>query len=143
MTKAALEFVGVASFTALTKKRVHTDIFNPPDGINALHIHLSDWADVVVVAPVTANTLAKLACGLADNLLTATVLASRSPILLAPAMNVNMWENKVVQENVGKLKAAGMHFVGPQSGHLACGTSGTGRMAEPDEIFDAIVDLLK
>jgi len=143
MTDSAQKFVGESSFSALTGKKVHTDIFNAPEGVHALHIYLSDWADVIVVAPATANTLAKLSFGLADNLLTATVLASRCPVLLAPAMNANMWNNTIVQENIAKLKGAGFSFVGPGAGRLACGTEGSGRMAEPEEIFNAIEQLLQ
>ncbi len=142
MTEASLKFVGKASFSALTGKDVHTDIFGRVEGVNALHIHLAEWADVIVVAPATANTISKFACGLGDNLLVSTILAARCPILLAPAMNVNMWNNRFVRSNVSRLKEAGFNFVGPGEGRLACGSEGSGRMAEPEEILKAIDDLL-
>ena len=141
MTESARKFVGELSFSALTGKRVHVDMFDCIEGINALHIHLAEWADVIVVAPLTANTLGKISCGLADNLLTSTILASRGSVVLCPAMNVNMWSNCIVQENVKRLKELGFLFVGPVSGRLACGSEGIGRMAEPEEIFEFVEKL--
>ena len=106
------------------------------------HIALADWADLLLVAPATAHTLARLAHGLADDLLTTLALATRAPLLLAPSMNVNMWQHPATRENVAQLTERGVHWVGPDSGELACGWEGAGRMAEPSEIADRAVALL-
>ncbi len=144
LTSAAQYFIGPATFGGLTGNKVYkdSDWFEGQDGINALHISLAEWTDIFVIAPATANTIAKLANGITDNLLTATVLASNCPIIIAPAMNNRMWENKITQENVKKLTLLGFHFIGPEEGKLACGTTGKGRMSEPDTIFEEIIKVL-
>ena len=106
------------------------------------HVSLADWADAVVVAPCTATTLGKMACGIADNLLVSTLLATKAPILVAPAMNDNMWAHPAVRRNVALLRKDGVKFVGPVCGPLACGRSGKGRMSEPEEIVAALGALL-
>lgn len=142
LTPSAFEFVGPASFQGLTGHVVHSDIFDIPEGQHAAHIELGLWADVYVIAPVTASTLAKLANGLADNLLVATFLAVKCPVLLAPAMNSRMWAHGAVQTQVQRVKEMGVKLVGPETGPMACGEPGTGRMSEPDDIYAAIVRCL-
>jgi len=134
MTDAALRFVGAQSFSAVTGHRVLTDLF----GRVSPHTELAQWAEGVVVAPATATTIAKAAAGLGDDLLSATLLATRSPVLLAPAMHTEMWENAATQRNVSTLMADGYRFVGPASGALAGGDTGPGRMVEPEEIITAL-----
>ncbi|NLX58470.1 MAG: bifunctional phosphopantothenoylcysteine decarboxylase/phosphopantothenate--cysteine ligase CoaBC [Phycisphaerae bacterium] len=138
MTESATRFVAPLTFQALSHNAVHVGLWDADDSFRSAHIALADWADLGVVAPATANFLAKAACGLADDLLSTTLLAMECPVLLAPAMNCRMWNNRIVQDNVACLKAAGYPMVGPAEGHLACGTSGAGRMAEPDEILAAL-----
>ena len=137
MTPAATEFVRPLTFQTLSRNQVFVDQFAPPAEWRPEHIALSE-CDLAVVAPATANTLAKMRFGIADNLLTATLLATRAPVVVAPAMNAGMWSAAATQENVAALKARGVRFVGPDSGELACGVEGAGRMASPDAIFSAI-----
>ncbi len=144
MTEQAQSFVSAVTFAALSRQPVHTDadFWSASQG-RPLHIELGEWADVFVLSPLTANTLGKLAHGLADNLLTNTVLASVCPVLLAPAMNTDMWQQRAVQRNWHLLAADDRyHSVGPGSGRLACDRVGTGRMAEPVEIVSHITSLL-
>ncbi|MEM6451146.1 MAG: bifunctional phosphopantothenoylcysteine decarboxylase/phosphopantothenate--cysteine ligase CoaBC [Cyanobacteria bacterium P01_D01_bin.105] len=144
MTEQAQRFVSAVTFAALSRHPVYTDqdFWSPHQG-RPLHIDLGEWADVYVLAPLSANTLAKLTHGLADNLLTNTVLASVCPVLLAPAMNTDMWQQVAVQHNWTKLLAdARYHAVGPGAGRLACDRIGTGRMAEPEEIVACVNSLL-
>lgn len=136
MTKHATEFVGPVTFRALTNEKVAIDLFDDPtDPIH--HISLAQWPDLVVVAPATANMLAKMANGLADDLVSSILLATTAPVLVAPAMNTGMWRAEATQENMKRLRARGVRVVGPGSGYLACGDSSDGRMSEPEEIFDA------
>jgi len=144
MTAQAQQFVSAVTFAALSRQRVQSDedFWSPAQG-RPLHIELGEWADVLVLAPLTANTLAKLAHGMADNLLTNTVLASICPVLLAPAMNTDMWQQAAVQRNwAALLSDRRYHSVGPGAGRLACDRIGTGRMAEPNEIVTHIHSLL-
>ena len=137
MTPAATEFVRPLTFQTLSRGQVYVDQFAPPAEWRPEHIALSE-CDLAVVAPATANTLAKMRFGIADNLLTATLLATRAPVVVAPAMNAGMWAAAATQENVAALKARGVKFVGPETGELACGTEGAGRMASPEAIFKAV-----
>lgn len=144
MTQQAQQFVSALTFAALSRHSVYTDtdFWSAQQG-RPLHIELGEWADVFILAPLTANTLAKLAGGLADNLLTNTVLASVCPVLLAPAMNTDMWQGQAVQRNWQQLLSdPRYHTVGPGSGRLACDRIGSGRMAEPAEIVAHIRSLL-
>jgi phosphopantothenoylcysteine decarboxylase len=141
MTRAASKFIGRATFEALTGRPVLACVFNNPDHPLGPHIDLAD-ADLLCVAPATANFLAKAALGLSDDLLSTLYLAFKGPVLMAPAMNDAMWEQPAVQRNFEQLKADGIHFVGPESGWLSCRTSGEGRMAEPEQIRDAISGIL-
>ncbi|MBE6382640.1 MAG: hypothetical protein E7049_06475 [Lentisphaerae bacterium] len=138
MTPAACEFVRPLTFQTLSQNQVYVEQFAAPEQWRPEHISLATWADVVLVAPATANTIAKMRCGIADNLVTSTLLATRAPIVVAPTMNDGMWENASTAENIDELKKRGVRIVEPCDGELACGTSGRGRMAEPDAIFDYI-----
>ena len=136
MTTAATKFVSPLTFQTLSRNPVFIDQFAAPDEWKPEHIALAD-CDLAVVAPATANTLAKMRCGIADNLLTATLLATRAPVVVAPAMNAGMWNAAATQDNVAALRARGVRFVGPVDGELACAAEGAGRMAEPEDIFEA------
>ena len=139
MTEAACRFVGPKSFEAVTQSAVFTTMWSTAEEFKAGHIALADWADVVVVVPATANIIAKVAHGICDDLLSTTLCACwAKPMLFAPAMNSRMWENPAVQANVETLTKRGIRWVGPASGHLACGTEGVGRMSEPRDIMNAI-----
>jgi phosphopantothenoylcysteine decarboxylase/phosphopantothenate--cysteine ligase len=144
LTTGAQQFVAPLTFTTLARHPAYTDReFWQPLYARPLHIELGEWAEVFLIAPLTANTLAKLACGLADNLLTNTVLASGCPILLAPAMNTEMWQQQSVQRNWQQLQTdSRYHTVGPAAGILACDRVGSGRMAEPVEILAQLRSLL-
>lgn len=134
MTAGAQHFITPLTFQALTHRPVYTSMWEIAGGANIPHIALADAADLLLVAPATANTLAKLANGLADNLLTAVALATPAPILLAPAMETDMWQHPATQSNVQKLRERGATLIGPAEGRLASGAMGAGRMVEPDEI---------
>ncbi|MEC4895727.1 MAG: bifunctional phosphopantothenoylcysteine decarboxylase/phosphopantothenate--cysteine ligase CoaBC [Oscillatoria sp. PMC 1051.18] len=144
LTQAATQFITPLTVSTLSRHPVYTDEdFWQPIHQRPLHINLGEWADILLIAPLTANTMGKLASGLADNLLTNTVLASGCPILLAPAMNTQMWEQLSVQRNWQQLQQdSRYYFIGPGSGLLACDRVGAGRMAEPAEIFLALQSLL-
>ena len=138
LTRAATEFVTPLSVAALAGEKVYTDLFDLTDEAEMGHIQLSRAADLLVVAPATADLLAKMATGQANDLATTLLLATDKPVLVAPAMNVRMWEHPATQRNVATLKADGVRFVGPDEGHMACGEFGPGRMSEPLEIVSAI-----
>jgi phosphopantothenoylcysteine decarboxylase/phosphopantothenate--cysteine ligase len=138
MTSAACEFVSPLTFQTLSRNPVAVDQFAAPAEWRPEHVSLAEWADIVVVAPATANTIAKMRYGLADNLLAATLLATRAPIAVAPAMNDGMWESAVTRENIAALEARGVKIIEPEDGELACGTRGRGRMMEPGRIFEAL-----
>ena len=137
MTEAATKFVTPLTFQTLSRNPVYVDQFGPVLSWKPEHIALSE-CDLALVAPATANTIAKLRYGLADNLLTATLLATRAPIAIAPAMNTGMWESPVTQENISALKARGVKVIEPVDGELACGVKGKGRMMDPAAIFSAL-----
>ena len=142
MTEAATKLVAPLTFHTLTHTQVITDMFTAPVEYDETHISLSESADAVVIAPATANTIAKTAAGMADNMLTGIVLATKAPVIIAPAMNVNMWENPVTQENVNKLKARGFIIVEPAYGRLASGKMGRGRLADVEVILGTIKQVL-
>ena len=139
LTTAGAEFVTPLSLAALAEDKVYTDLFALTDETEMGHIQLSRSADLVVVAPATADLIAKAAHGLANDLATTTLLATDKPVLMAPAMNVRMWEHAATRRNVERLRADGVGFVGPDEGAMACGEFGPGRMAEPEAIFAAIM----
>jgi phosphopantothenoylcysteine decarboxylase/phosphopantothenate--cysteine ligase len=142
LTKAGAEFVTPLSVGALTQDKVYQGLFNLTDESEMGHIELSRSADLVVVAPATANLMARAANGLADDLASTTLLATDKPVLMAPAMNARMWRHAATQRNLARLKADGVCLVGPVEGEMACGEYGPGRMAEPEAIRDAILALL-
>lgn len=143
MTSAAEEFIGAATFRALTGRPVATCAFPPDSHPLGPHIELARAADLLCVAPATANLLAKAAHGMADDLLSTLLLSFQGPRLFAPAMNNEMWEKPAVQRNVAQLKDDGVQFVGPDEGWLSCREKGAGRMAEPAEIAATIEKLLQ
>ncbi len=139
MTENACRFVGPKSFEAVTGSAVFTSLWSKSEEYKISHINLVDWADVVVVAPATANIIGKIANGICDDLLSTTLCVCwAKPTLLAPAMNSNMWNNPAVQHNVKMVKEMGFELIGPEEGRLACGTEGIGRMSEPEDILAAI-----
>ena len=142
LTEAATHLVTPLSVAALSEERAFTDLFSLTDESEIGHIRLSREADLVVVAPATANILAKMRVGIAHDLASTLLLAAATDILVAPAMNVHMWQHPAAQDNMRTLRARGVHVVGPASGDLACGETGAGRMAEPLEIVQAVVKLL-
>lgn len=142
MTRAARKFVGATTFEALTNRPVYSQLFAPREHPLGEHIGLARRAQLLVVAPASADVLAKFAHGIADDLLSTLYLAFPGPVLTAPAMNSDMWAKPAVQRNLTQLKADGVHFVEPGAGWLSCGTFGPGRMAEPHEIFERISQLL-
>jgi phosphopantothenoylcysteine decarboxylase / phosphopantothenate---cysteine ligase len=149
MTRAAREFITPLTFAALSGQRVITDLFsNEPGGEGSLdsaidHIAVAQRTDLLLVAPATADTLAKFARGVADDFLSTLYLASTAPVVVAPAMNVNMWNHAATQENVATLRARGVHVVEPREGYLACGMTGSGRLAEQEEILKAVRQALQ
>jgi phosphopantothenoylcysteine decarboxylase/phosphopantothenate--cysteine ligase len=143
MTKAARKFVGPTTFQALTGRRVLTSLWHAHDAADVQHVALTGSADLVLLAPATANIIGKIASGVADDLVSTLVICAASPVVLAPAMNERMWNNPIVQRNVETLAKHGYQFVGPGEGWLACKTVGAGRMAEPAEILDAVGSLLQ
>lgn len=142
MTKNATEFVSPLTFETLSGNRVSVDTFDRNFEYNVQHVALAKKADLFVVAPATANVIAKFACGIADDMLTTTFLACRCQKLICPAMNTGMLENPATQQNIETLRQRGMKFLDAESGLLACGDTGKGRLAEPEEIFDCIEELL-
>ena len=142
MTDSATKLIGPPTFRALTGRAVYTDLWAQDTSADIQHISLADRADLVVVAPATANILAKMAAGIADDLVCTTLLTVEDPVLLAPAMNVRTWSNPATRQNVALLKQRGHIFVGPESGWQACGHVGIGRMAEPQTILRAIEEIL-
>lgn len=134
MTKSATEFVGPMTFQTLSRNPVTAGVFDERESWRPTHIDLADRADLFIVAPATANVIAKLACGLADDALTSIALATRAPFLIAPAMNGKMWLHDATQHNVLTLRQRGVEFIGPEEGMLACGYEGVGRLWNVDEI---------
>jgi phosphopantothenoylcysteine decarboxylase/phosphopantothenate--cysteine ligase len=134
MTRSALEFVRPLTFQALSGNPVHTELLDAQEENAMGHINMARWADAIVIAPATANTLAKFAHGMADDLVTALFLAAECPVYIAPAMNQAMWAKPATQENIAKLQGWGVNIIGPASGEQACGETGLGRMSEPYEI---------
>ena len=139
MTRNATEFITPLTFQTLSANQVVTDTFQAPEYWQVEHVALAKLADLFLVAPATANILAKMACGIADDMLSTTLLATKAPIFAAPAMNTGMWTAEATQQNVAILKARGVHMIGPDSGRLACGDDGAGRMSEPADIVKEIV----
>lgn len=142
MTDSAARFVTPLSFQALSQNYVTVDMFAEPKSFEIKHISLAEKADVFVIAPASANIIGKIANGIADDMLSTTVMATRAPVLIAPAMNTNMFENAIVQRNISILKSYGYYFIEPDTGRLACGATGKGKLAETDRIVDIVEMLL-
>lgn len=142
MTRNATEFITPLTMRTLSANPVVTDTFAEPEEWNVEHVALAKLADVFVIAPATANILAKMACGIADDMLSTTVLATKAPVLAAPAMNTGMWTAEATRRNVQTLADRGVQFIGPDSGMLACGDEGAGRMSQPEEIVRRIGEIL-
>ena len=146
MTREAAYFVTPLTFQTLSGNTVCQEMFAPlenPVGQTRLrweieHISLAEWPDIIMVCPATANIISKAAAGLADDLLSAVILATRKPVVFVPAMNAGMWQNKILRKKVAELKAAGYRFIGPAKGRLACGEEGEGRMVEVEEVMKEI-----
>ena len=143
LTAGGAEFVTALTLGAVSEDKVFQDLFSLTDEEEMGHIRLSREADLVLVAPATANILAKMAAGIADDLATTALMATDKPILVAPAMNVRMWENPATQENLATLEKRGIVFIGPEEGDMACGEWGLGRMSEPDQIAAAVEDFFR
>ncbi len=133
-TRESEEMIKPVLFETLSANKVYRGLFEEPEAWDVEHVSLAKKADLILIAPATANIIAKLACGICDDMLTCTVCASKAPVLIAPAMNENMYRNKVTQANIQKLKSLGYRFVGPREGKLACGDTGVGCLAEVEEI---------
>ena len=140
-TPNALNFVTKLTLQNLSQNEVGVDEFEIPD-FKPEHISYADEADIMIIAPATANTIGKIANGICDNLLTSIVCAFRKPVVIAPAMNCNMWENPIIQENIQKLRSTGYEIIEPESGFLACGYNGTGRLADLNKIFDKTAEII-
>lgn len=138
MTGNASKFVTPLSFQAISRNDVYTDTFDEKDPAKIAHIDLADWPDVIIIAPATANIIGKLANGIADDMVSTTLLATEKPVFIAPAMNVHMYNHPVVQENIARLKSFGYHFIEPSEGYLACGYVGKGRLEEPEIIVEHV-----
>ncbi|MEE8403899.1 MAG: bifunctional phosphopantothenoylcysteine decarboxylase/phosphopantothenate--cysteine ligase CoaBC [candidate division Zixibacteria bacterium] len=138
MTKAATKFITPLTLESVSQRPVAIQMFPKDEYVATRHIDYSDWAELIIIAPATANFMGKIATGISDDLLTTVVTAHRGPILIAPAMNPGMWENTVTQKNYNYLKELGHKFVDPVEGEMACDHEGVGRMAEPEDIFEAV-----
>ncbi|MBN1525964.1 MAG: hypothetical protein JW919_00050 [Candidatus Omnitrophica bacterium] len=143
LTKEAAEFITKLTLQTLSRNKVFDNMFEAPEEWNPAHISLAESADLILVAPATANIIAKLAGGICDDMVTCTVLASGAPVLIAPAMNGRMYKNRITQENISRLKKAGYHFVGPEKGRLACGCEDIGHIADVREIVKEAKRLVK
>ena len=142
MTKSATEFVTPLTFQSLSQNYVVNDMFEEPKTWDVEHISLAKKADVFLIAPATANVIGKVANGICDDMLTTTVMATTGKVLIAPAMNTNMYKNPILQRNINILKELGYNFVNPESGRLACGDIGEGKLASPEIIVNTVIDLL-
>ena len=138
MTKSAMEFVSPLTFQALSRNPVYTDTFDEKDPKQIAHIDVADWADIIIIAPATANIIGKIANGIADDMLSTMILASKASVYIAPAMNVNMYAHPAVIDNMQRLERFGYHFIEPGAGYLACGWIGKGRLEEPETIVEVI-----
>jgi phosphopantothenoylcysteine decarboxylase/phosphopantothenate--cysteine ligase len=143
LTEAGAKFVTPLTLQTLTQNPVHTGMFDLIEEREIGHISLAEKADLVLVAPATADLIAKVSHGICDELLTTVICATKAPVVFAPSMNSNMWENAITQENVTRLKKHGYSFVEPETGELACGYEGKGRLPEPHAILEYITPLLK
>ncbi|MFB0565778.1 MAG: bifunctional phosphopantothenoylcysteine decarboxylase/phosphopantothenate--cysteine ligase CoaBC [Candidatus Aminicenantaceae bacterium] len=143
MTRAATKFITPLSLETVSLHPVVTDMFSEPKQWNIPHISLAQRADIFLIAPATANIIGKIVNGIADDILSTTIMATKAPVLIAPAMNENMWLNSVVQNNIEKLKKLGYQFVGPEYGPMACGGEGLGRLARIEAIISKLIEISK
>lgn len=143
MTKEAQEFITPLTLQSLSANKVILDLFVPAESVSPVHISLAKRCDLVLIAPATANIIAKLAHGLADDVLTCLALSTHAPIVLCCAMNEKMFKHKITQENIARLKKAGCRFIGPRIGRLVCGEEGMGRLASVKEIVQEVLKILK
>jgi phosphopantothenoylcysteine synthetase/decarboxylase len=143
LTRGAREFITPLTLQTLSANRVIGDLFALPDNIDPVHISLARRAGLVLIAPATADIIAKLACGIADDALTCLCLSTRAPKLICPAMNEAMFKHKITQENIARLKKTGYRFIGPRRGHLVCGDKGIGHLASVSEIVQAVLKRLR
>jgi len=142
MTQAGAKFITPLTMETLSENEVVTELFPEKKMVGTRHVSLADWCDLILIAPATANVIGKIRSGIADDILTTVVISTKSQVMLAPAMNVKMWENPIAQKNVSELKKLGYRFIEPGVGDLACGDVGRGRMAEPEEIVRQVIELL-
>lgn len=142
MSKSGQEFVTPLTFQTLSGNPCHTDLFNLTQEQEISHISLADQADAIVIAPATANVIAKMAHGQADDIVTTVLLATKAPVLVAPSMNVNMWEHPATQANMKRLQELGYNLLDPEEGYLACGWKGKGRLPDPTKIFETLSSLM-
>lgn len=142
MTRSAVKFVSPLSFQTMSQNIVNVDMFDEPKSWEIQHISLAKKADLIAVVPATANIIGKVSNGIADDLLTTTIMASRAPVVFAPAMNTNMYENPILQDNINKLMKFGYEFIKPASGRLACGDSGAGKLQDTNFITQVIESML-
>lgn len=142
MTESAQKFVTPLSFQSLSQNMVTTDMFDEPKAWEIQHISLAKKADLMLVLPATANIIGKVANGIADDMLSTTIMATKAPVVFAPAMNTNMYENPIVQNNIEKLKSFGYEFIEPASGRLACGDVGAGKLADVEDIYEFVLKTL-
>jgi phosphopantothenoylcysteine decarboxylase/phosphopantothenate--cysteine ligase len=142
MTDAACEFITPLTMETVSQRPVARHMFPPERYVGTRHIDLAQWADLLIIAPATANFIGKVSSGICDDLLTTVVCAATSPVMIAPAMNPQMWSNPITQRNVAMLKELGYLFIGPGEGRMACEESGVGRMSEPEQLFTAIEGFL-
>ena len=142
LTQHATQFIGEQTLLTLSNRPVLTNLFSTSTQWEPQHVAMADWAHACLIAPATANVIGKLAAGIADDLLTSLVMAMRRPVAIAPAMNVHMYENPIVQANIQKLKQLGYHFVEPEAGYLACGYEGKGRLATTETLLAAVTKLV-
>lgn len=142
VTPNALKFVTGLTLQTLSKNKIFTQMFEEEENYSPEHISLADDADIFIIAPASANTISKLAMGICDNLLTTVACAFKKPVMLAPSMNCNMWDNKIIQKNLSELEKTGYYICPPDEGYLACGYEGTGRLCNPDKLLEKIIEIL-
>lgn len=143
ISKSALNFITISTLQTLSKNKVVTDVFDDYNPEEVTHIALAKKADLFLIAPASANIIGKVANGIADDMVSTTVLATKAPVYIAPAMNTNMYENLIVQDNIAKLKRFGYNFIEPGSGLLACGDTGIGKLASVEDIIKVVESVLK
>lgn len=143
VTKNALQFIAPLTLQTLSGNKIFCDMFEPVTEYNPMHISLAEKTDLILIAPATADCISKIAAGICDDILTCTVVSTKAPILIAPAMNENMYKNKIIQDNINKLKQTGFKFIGPRKGRLVSGVEGIGHIADVAQIVKEVKKVLK